>query len=150
MFRDGRCRERSTNAQKRRLIGSRYKNHCTPQSFFAEDFEKLADFAAAFADQRQHRHIGAQFRAPSCQCSVLLPTPLPPKMPIRWPRPQVTKSVDGANAATERLTNRNTIERQRRGPIQGHRMDRAIFAFAVERIARGIDDASEHAGPDAD
>ena len=46
--------------------------------------------------------------------SVLLPTPLPPKMPTRWPRPQVRK------ASTARMPQpigswiESALQRQRR------------------------------------
>jgi hypothetical protein len=34
---------------------------------------------------------------------VLLPTPLPPKMPMRWPFAAGQQAVDGADAGDERL-----------------------------------------------
>jgi hypothetical protein len=53
--------------------------------------EELAHLAAALADERDDATSAAVPRAimPS---SVLLPTPLPPNRPTRWPRPQVSSA----------------------------------------------------------
>jgi len=65
----------------------------TAESGFAEGvLEKLADLAAALSDQPLPTVRSAEDAAAIMPIKVLLPTPLPPKMPTRWPRPQVRKA----------------------------------------------------------
>ena len=55
--------------------------------------------------------------------SVLLPTPLPPKMPMRWPLPQGSQAVDGADAGHQRLGDVLAVER-----IAGRAVEAVGFA----------------------
>ena len=50
--------------------------------------------------------------------SVLLPTPLPPKMPMRWPLPQGSMTVDGADTGRQRLGDVLAFERTGRRLVQ--------------------------------
>ena len=91
IFRGGQRHERGANPQRRGTVGRRRHHHRTLHAFRAEFLiQKRLDLAIALADQRDHADLRRIFRdmAPS---SVLLPTPLPPNRPMRWPFPQVSR-----------------------------------------------------------
>ena len=73
-------------------------------------FKKLANFAAAFADQRQARSCRRRCRAPSCQSACSCPRRCRQRSRGAGPRPQVTKAVDGPDAAAQRLADRNPVQ----------------------------------------
>ena len=145
ILRDRRCRKRSTNAQQRRLVGSGNNHHRTPQTLFAEHLKKLADFASAFADQRQHRHVGrgaarhhADQRALAHAAAAEDADTLAASAGDESHRWRECRSSSGSRIGTR-------SSGSGADPSRVHGMDGAILAFAVERIARGIDDAAQHA-----
>ena len=71
-------------------------------SLFSECvFDEVPHFAAAFPTSAS-TVTPAEVPRAIMPIRVLLPTPLPPKIPTRWPRPQVRNTVDGADSAADR------------------------------------------------
>ena len=109
--------------------------------------EEAAHLAAAFADQGDDGDV--RRRSPAIMpSSVLLPTPLPPNRPMRWPRPHVSS----ASIARTPVPIGATIGSRASG-FSGARLQRVVGdrlerAEAVERAAEAVDDASEQAVAD--
>src|SRR5579883_1498985 len=70
--------------------------------------------------------------------SVLFPTPLPPSAG--------QQSVDGADAAPQRLANRRAFQRQRRLAVQQPVFACAIVRPPVDRLPRTVDHAAQQIG----
>jgi len=82
--------------------------------------------------------------------SVLLPTPLPPKIPMRCPRPQGREAVDGAYARDQRFGDVLAFERIPRLAVQTVSARRLDARSAIDRLAKAIDDAAEQPQPNLD
>ena len=102
--------------------------------------EEFLHFAAAFADQADHRDVGRALRA-SIDISTDLPTPEPAKMPMRWPRHRSAKML---SARTPRSSGRRRAARMR-GRRRGERIGAGPAAAAPCRRAdrRSVDHAAE-------
>ena len=75
--------------------------------------------------------------------SVLLPTPEPAKMPMRWPLPQVSRPSMARTPVASGRADRLAAERTRR-PVGDARGARGIErALAVDRAGQTVDDAAE-------
>ena len=105
--------------------------------------EELLHLAAALADQGDRPRYRRWCAWRCCDISVLLPTPGPEKMPMRWPRPQVCRPsiarmlvaigwrmLSRSSGATPRPSiRRDSLERQR--------------ALAVDRLAEAVEHPAE-------
>ena len=80
--------------------------------------------------------------------SVLLPTPLPPKRPMRWPRPQVSSASMARTPVPIGVDDRIARERVERRRIERRVGLAAQRAEAVERTAEAVEHAAEQRRPD--
>ena len=69
---------------------------------------------------------------------VDLPTPLPAKMPRRWPRPHGTKVSSGLDAGAEDLADALALQGMGRLEVQGDVLGGLDGALFVERIAESV------------
>ena len=148
MLRDRGREQRRAQAHERGLVGSGDDDDGARHPFRAEILlDELAQFAAAFADERDHVHVASAPRAiiPS---SVDFPTPLPAKMPRRWPRPIGVKT----SIARTPVWNGRLICCRSSGfggrffrPRVNSRPERAAL---VDRLAEPVDHAAEQAVAD--
>ena len=76
--------------------------------------------------------------------SVLLPTPLPPKMPTRWPRPQVRKASTARMPQPIGSRIESAFERQRSGAVEGAVLAGAVRAQRIERLAAAVEHPPQH------
>jgi len=83
--------------------------HCAPQSLFADNLKKLANLSARSPTSASTVMSAAVPRA-IIPISVLLPTPLPPKIPGAA-LGRMSETIDRPNSAAQRLTDRNTFKR---------------------------------------
>ena len=86
-------------------------------SFLAQDFQKLADLASAFAHQREHREVGGgAARHHANQRALAYAAAAEDAQPL--PAAAGKKSVDGANAAAQRFADRQRSQRERHRRVQ--------------------------------
>ena len=138
--------------QQRRVIARADDHHAALQPFVAEAvFDKFQHLAAALANQRDHRNVGAGVSWRSTDISVLLPTPGPEKMPMRWPRPQVCRPSIARMLVAMGWRMFSRCSGAHAAAVDPPRFAQQQRAFAVDRLAKAIEHAAEQLlrAPDA-
>ncbi len=130
-------------AGQRRCVGRCGHHHRAAQAFFAEDvLDEFLDFAAAFADQADHDHIGFGEAGHHAEQHRFADAGAGEQTdPLAAADRQ--HRVDGAHTGIERAAHRVTVHRIDRPADQGRVVGAAQRPFAVDRIAMRIDDAPE-------
>ncbi len=82
--------------------------------------------------------------------SVLLPTPDPPKMPTRCPRPVVSSASTTRMPVAERGPDRYTVERRSHPPVEDAPGPWSRHGAPVHRFAQGIQHAAQQRGTNLD
>ncbi len=133
---------------KRRLVGGGDDGDRALESFFAERIlEELADFAAAFADQREHRQIGLRAAGHHSDQGALADAAASEDSHALAAAAR-EHAIDGADAAAERLADRRAVKRLGRRSVKRAVYRGAVRAVGIERLAGGVDDAAEQSFTD--
>ena len=141
--------QRAARPHQRRLIPCRHDQDRARQPFGAERvLDEVAHLPAALAEQRDHVYIRRGPAGAIMPSSVLLPTPLPAKIPIRWPRAEREQPVDRADAGFERLMDHLALERVRRLGSQRDALGNLDFALPVDGVTKAVQDAAEQVRTD--
>ena len=143
IFRDGGGGQGRADARKRRLVGGGHHHHRARQAFLAECvFQKLAHFAAALAHQGQHGEIGGGAAGHHAHQRAFAHAAAAENAHA-LPAPAGEHSVDGADAAAQRLANERARQRQRGVAAQRPVFAGAVGPLGIERLAGAVDHPPE-------
>ncbi len=142
IFGDGRGGESGADAEQRVLVGSGDDDDGTAAAFFAERVEKFSDFAAAFADQAEDGEVGAGVAGHHADERAFADAAAA-KDADALAASAGKESVDGANAAAERLADQGAFEGERSFAIERITLAADGSGKAVNRISSAIEHAAE-------
>ena len=134
--------QRCADTQQRRLIGGRDNNNRALTSRLSQAVEKFAYFTATFTHQRQHSQVGrSAARHHADQRALAYAAAAEDTQPLSSSAGE--ESVDGADPATQRLANRQTVKGQRRSAVQSTATARSVGTKSIQRLPCPVDHSSQ-------